>query len=179
MHRSDRLRSLRPLTPSTVYAALFRTNSFNSLLTLSSFNCIMGLDMFKSPFECLCSYFILPEFFEHVYLFACFSICEKYYTLSKNRVQITCTEASAHFRSGDPGTLPLKSDCRFKRHIYTCSGYGFFFTEYEKFVTLYGIMKPQSLCGLKRIIRKCNQRVPQQIRFLLIGKICRSGELIC
>ncbi|HCG67827.1 MAG TPA: hypothetical protein DEW22_04005 [Clostridiales bacterium] len=28
--------------------------------------------MFKSPFECLCSYFILPEFFEHVYLFSSF-----------------------------------------------------------------------------------------------------------
>ena len=37
----------------------------------------------KSPFECLCSYFILPEFFEHVYPFALFSICEKYYTIDK------------------------------------------------------------------------------------------------
>ena len=29
-----------------------------------------------------CGDFILPEFLEHVYLCACFSICEKYYTLS-------------------------------------------------------------------------------------------------
>ena len=38
--------------------------------------------MFITPFECLCSYFILPEFCEHVYFFALF-ICEKYYTLSR------------------------------------------------------------------------------------------------
>ncbi len=37
----------------------------------------MGLDMFKSPFECLCGNFILPEFFEHVYLFALFFFLRK------------------------------------------------------------------------------------------------------
>lgn len=48
----------------------------------------MGLGMFKSPFECLCGYFILPEFFEHVYLFALFLFCEKYYTLSCDLVKM-------------------------------------------------------------------------------------------
>ncbi len=34
----------------------------------------------KTDFENLAD-FILPEFFEHVYLFCSFLICEKYYTL--------------------------------------------------------------------------------------------------
>ena len=61
----------------------------------------MGWDMFKSPFECLCGNFILPEFFEHVYLFALLLNLRKILYLIEKSESDSISEAASTEKSDE------------------------------------------------------------------------------